>query len=316
MPPDVHLRLRGRGEDPQFAARSQQARINRGVDLERGVAPPTHCHGRRNAMQFIDDMVNFQSYKLFAFIISDLTCFSFVINSWYLIFLKYKERNDEETFPTAIDLFQSAKSKGKLPRRAELADKKKAGKGKTATRENVPNPSFLSQKDKGIYVCHLTSISYFTSFLIEFVIIELCYNNLPSFQDEYVRRANEFSTQDAEYDPNELYYELVGGTNKKGRVYGMGKAIKHFFGGKSEKTKGGKTESSTPYTPGIIPSLQAENRELKKAVAQFEEWKKEMEARFDGLVGDPPPHCRLETDHNRRFDDFDPFTGGGTAGIC
>jgi hypothetical protein len=39
-----------------------------------------------------------------------------------------------------------------------------------------------------------------------------------TFQDEYVRRSTELASQGTAYNPNELYLDVTGWRDKKGRI--------------------------------------------------------------------------------------------------
>ncbi|XP_021729306.1 uncharacterized protein LOC110696317 [Chenopodium quinoa] len=64
------------------------------------------------------------------------------------------------------------------------------------------------------------------------------------------KKFEEASTQGIQKSPNELYWETVGGRNKKGRVKGLGQGAELYYGDK----KGSK--SSQQYTPSFLSQMQ------------------------------------------------------------
>jgi hypothetical protein len=103
------------------------------------------------------------------------------------------------------------------------------------------------------------------------------------------------------YDRNRVNFEVAGGYDKKGRVYGVGSAAKRFFGRKAI----GKNAKS--YEPGALAMEQAQNEEMARRLEEMEKWKKDMEEQMR--------NCRnMFTPHNQRRGDDDDDDGGDGGG--
>ncbi|XP_021748195.1 uncharacterized protein LOC110714039 [Chenopodium quinoa] len=96
--------------------------------------------------------------------------------------------------------------------------------------------------------------------------------------EAYQKKVEEASTQEIRKSPNELYWETVGGRNKKGRVKGLGQGVELYYGNR----KGSDSKSSQQYTSSILSQMQdqVEQRVEQRVQAMRSEMEVEMKARL------------------------------------
>ncbi|XP_021715936.1 uncharacterized protein LOC110683830 [Chenopodium quinoa] len=70
--------------------------------------------------------------------------------------------------------------------------------------------------------------------------------------ENYQKNVEEATTQGIKKSPNELFWESVGGLNKKGRVRGLGQSAELYFGNRT----GRGSRSSQQYTPSVVSQMQ------------------------------------------------------------
>ncbi|KAK9755936.1 hypothetical protein RND81_01G060500 [Saponaria officinalis] len=109
---------------------------------------------------------------------------------------------------------------------------------------------------------------------------------------------------DTPIDDNSLYYEVVGGHDRKGRVYGVETATPLYY---QKHRRSDVGVGGSGYMPGVMTRLTQENRQLQERMAEMERWRDEMREsqRFDPT----PPTCNPNSFFG---DDF--FDDGGSGG--
>ncbi|KAK9667177.1 hypothetical protein RND81_14G238500 [Saponaria officinalis] len=111
---------------------------------------------------------------------------------------------------------------------------------------------------------------------------------------------------DTPIDDNSLYYEVVGGHDRKGRVYGVGTATPLYY----QKTRRSDVGTGgSGYTPGVMTRLTQENQQLQERMAEMEQWREEMSQsqRFDPTA----PTCNPNNFFGDNFFDDGGSGGGG-----
>ncbi|XP_021740865.1 uncharacterized protein LOC110707166 [Chenopodium quinoa] len=96
--------------------------------------------------------------------------------------------------------------------------------------------------------------------------------------EAYKKKVEEASTQRIQKSLNELYWETVGGRNKKGRVKGLGGSANLYYGSQM----GRLSTSSLQYTPSLVSQMQDQMENRLQAL--WEEMEVEMEARVQASV--------------------------------
>ncbi|XP_021746192.1 uncharacterized protein LOC110712081 [Chenopodium quinoa] len=96
--------------------------------------------------------------------------------------------------------------------------------------------------------------------------------------EAYQKRVEEASTQRIQKSPNELYWETVGGRNKKGRVKGLGGSADLYYGSQMVRL----STSSMQYTPSLVSQMQDQMETRVQALR--EEMELEMQARVQASV--------------------------------
>ncbi|XP_021716860.1 uncharacterized protein LOC110684726 [Chenopodium quinoa] len=81
--------------------------------------------------------------------------------------------------------------------------------------------------------------------------------------EAFQKKSKEASTQGIQKTLNELYWETVGGRNKKGRVKGLGEGSELYYANR----KGIGSKSSKHYTPSLLSQMkdQVEQRVEQRA---------------------------------------------------
>ncbi|XP_021769530.1 uncharacterized protein LOC110733778 [Chenopodium quinoa] len=98
--------------------------------------------------------------------------------------------------------------------------------------------------------------------------------------EAYQKKVEEARTQGIQKSPNELYWETVGGRNKKGRVKGLGQGAELYYGCRKS------SKSSQQYTPSFLSQMQdqmdqrVEQRLEERVQAMRSEMEVEMETRL------------------------------------
>ncbi|XP_021762200.1 uncharacterized protein LOC110726967 [Chenopodium quinoa] len=94
--------------------------------------------------------------------------------------------------------------------------------------------------------------------------------------EAYQKKVAEASTQGIQKSPNELYWETVGGRNKKGRVKGLGQGAELYYGSRKS------SKSSQQYTPSFLSQMQdqMDQRLEERMQAMRSEMEVELETRL------------------------------------
>ncbi|XP_021729189.1 uncharacterized protein LOC110696209 [Chenopodium quinoa] len=71
--------------------------------------------------------------------------------------------------------------------------------------------------------------------------------------ESYQKRLEAAITQRTQKSPNDLYWETVGGLNKKGRVKGLGESADMYYGSQIVRRL---STSSMRYTPSLVSQMQ------------------------------------------------------------
>lgn len=122
------------------------------------------------------------------------------------------------------------------------------------------------------------------------------------------KKAEALQTQPADdVDDDEIYYNVVGGHNKKGVVFGTGEASPMFF----DRTRHSSAGESSSYAPGIVSRLTKENQELAKRMDAFEAWRAQFEASQGTVFSTPSCNPGLDPIHEDRHDGDGGGRGGG-----
>ncbi|XP_021745122.1 uncharacterized protein LOC110711054 [Chenopodium quinoa] len=138
-------------------------------------------------------------------------------------------------------------------------------------------------------------------------------NKAKRIADTYQKKLEETMSQGIQKSPNELYWESVGGRNKKGRVKGLGQSAELYYG-----KQGRGSRSSQQYTPSVICQMQDQmEHRMQTLQTQMEARIAEMERRykesFDEMMSRLNNNDSCSTIHPQHRDPRnDP--GGGGAG--
>ncbi|XP_021724284.1 uncharacterized protein LOC110691639 [Chenopodium quinoa] len=138
-------------------------------------------------------------------------------------------------------------------------------------------------------------------------------NKAKRIADTYQKKLEETMSQGIQKSPNELYWESVGGRNKKGRVKGLGQSAELYYG-----KQGRGSRSSQQYTPSVISQMQDQmEHRVQTLQTQMEARMAEMERRykesFDEMMSRLNNNDSCSTIHPQHRDPRnDP--GGGGAG--
>ncbi|XP_021775699.1 uncharacterized protein LOC110739547 [Chenopodium quinoa] len=145
-------------------------------------------------------------------------------------------------------------------------------------------------------------------------------------KEAYRKRVEAASTQRIQKSPNELYWETVGGRNKKGRVKGLGESADLYYGSQMGRRI---STSSMQYTPSFFSQMQDQMESRVQALreqmevdmearvqaqvrAQMEEMEKRLEERMMGRYANDP--CSNVRPPFRDPRDDDPGFGGAVQG--
>ncbi|XP_021744024.1 uncharacterized protein LOC110710077 [Chenopodium quinoa] len=114
-------------------------------------------------------------------------------------------------------------------------------------------------------LCKLEKIfppTFFKS--MEHFLIHLPYEGKLCGPEAYRKRVEEASTQRTQKSLNELYWETVGGRNKKGRVKGLGGSADLYYGSQMGRI----STFSLQYTPSLVSQMQDQVKTRVQALRQ------------------------------------------------
>ncbi|XP_021757536.1 uncharacterized protein LOC110722582 [Chenopodium quinoa] len=136
--------------------------------------------------------------------------------------------------------------------------------------------------------------------------------------ESYQKKVEEATTQGIKKSPNELYWETVGGRNKKGRVGGLGESASLYYG----ERMGRVSRSPQQYTPSVVSQMQdqMEHRvealrseirsELRSEIRS--ELRSEMEVEMQAQIR--AEVAQMERRAEERWNDFISRFGNNTDG--
>ncbi|XP_021773060.1 uncharacterized protein LOC110737020 [Chenopodium quinoa] len=93
--------------------------------------------------------------------------------------------------------------------------------------------------------------------------------------EAYQKRVEAASTQRTQKSPNELYWEIVGGRNKKGRVKGLGESADMYYGSQIGRRL-------SIHTPSFVSKMQDQMESRVQALR--EQMEDDMEARVQAQL--------------------------------
>ncbi|XP_074296517.1 uncharacterized protein LOC141626757 [Silene latifolia] len=162
---------------------------------------------------------------------------------------------------------------------------------------SLPRPEELMKKSKtkraGGYVCDEVSELLDTIKKKKDALLETC--------------------TEEEIDDDEIYIESAKGFNKKGQVWGMGKATSCYYdkplpSSARKKSRG----SSTSYTPGFVSKLSAQHQALTNELNSMKQWKLQLEQTLASQgIHITTESCNPNSEpHSGRRDDDNEGNGG------